>query len=358
MLDSLCATILYFKLTHSGELMNIKSSLVVLFSLLITGHAFAIDPVYEGPDGIRAQVFATNCLDCHSSDKVGPDRNGAPANINWDTYEATQPNAERAIVRAVEEESMPPDGSGIPKLNEEQKAAMLAWQEAGFPRGADATSTDSSFDGTTLRLPVVNVGTQKFDATLELIPVEESPTGFGFELKNAALTTASSENPATYDPETGVVTIPSVNLTKDGATTGTEDARLTLIAGSEPMRFILEEPGFSNISNEATFSFDTNILTLPIVNVGDQKFRATLGLINRPDSPTGAGFVLETSELTTGSSTTEATYDPETGQLSLPYVEVIRNGVNQSPISAEMELVPGTIPLLFNLTSFTSTTPK
>ncbi|WP_027157130.1 c-type cytochrome [Methylobacter luteus] len=337
--------------------MNIKSSLITLFFFLITGQAFAIDPVYEGPNGIRAQVFATNCLACHSSEKVGAARNGAPPNVNYDTYEATEPNAERAIVSAVEEESMPPTGSGIPKLNDEQKAAMLAWQSAGFPREATTppppSATDSSFDGTTLRLPVVNVGDEKFNATLDLIPLEDSPTGSGFELRSAELTTASSDNAATYTPATGIVTIPSVNLTTDGTSVGTEDAQLTLIPNSDPMRFILEEPGFPNISTEASFSFDTNILTLPVVNVGDQTFRATLRLINLETSPTGAGFVLETAELTTASSDNAATYTPETGQVILPFVDLIRNGVSEGPVSAEMQLVEDSQPLEFSLTSFT-----
>lgn len=39
-----------------------------------TNHAFAIDPIYEGANGIREKVFATDCLVCHSSNLTGPDR--------------------------------------------------------------------------------------------------------------------------------------------------------------------------------------------------------------------------------------------------------------------------------------------
>jgi len=332
--------------------MNIKSALTILFLFFTTGHAFAIDPVYEGANGIRAKVFATNCLFCHSSNLTGAARNGAPPSVNWDTFEATIPNASRAIVRAVDQMTMPPSFSGLPVLNEEQKAAMLAWQSAGFPRAA-TVAPNSSFDGTMLTLPVVNVGSQKFNATFGLISLESSPTGFGFELKNAALTTASSQNNATFTPETGQVLIPSVEVTLNGTSLGKENAQLTLVAGSDPLRFILEEPGFSNISTDASFSFDSNILILPVVIVGNQKFQATLRLTNLASSPTGVGFVLESAALTTASSDNAATFSPETGQIFLPFVDLVQNGISQGQVSAEMALVADSNPLLFSLTSFT-----
>lgn len=124
--------------------MNIKSAVAQLFLCLIAGHAVAaIDPVYEGANGIREKVFASNCLGCHSSALTGSARNGAPPSVNWDTYEATLPNAARAIVRAVKMMTMPPSFSGLPKLNEEQQTAMLAWQSAGFPLTATVKPTDS-----------------------------------------------------------------------------------------------------------------------------------------------------------------------------------------------------------------------
>lgn len=335
--------------------MNIKSSLVLLFSFLITGHAFAIDPVYDGPNGIKEKVFATNCLACHSSDKVGAARNNAPPNVNWDTYEATQPNADRAIVRAVEQGSMPPDASGIPKLNEEQKAAMLAWQSAGFPQGAAVTSTNATLDidSNTLKLPVVNVGSQKFNATLRLIPLESSLTGYGFVLENATLTTASSDTAATYTAETGKVLIPSVDVIQNGTVINhATNAELTLVAGTDPMTFSLDKSGLK-IPTTALFSYEANKLGIPVVNVGAQKFSALLKLIQLPSSPTGLGFELEAAQLTTLNSDTPATYDPVTGIVTLPLIELQRNGVTESSVSAEMQLVPGSNPLQFSLTSYT-----
>lgn len=332
--------------------MNIKSSLVLLFSFLITGHAFAIDPVYDGPNGIKEKVFATNCLACHSSELTGTARNGAPADVNWDTYEATLPNAERAIVRAVQEMTMPPAGTR-PKLNEEQKTAMLAWQSAGFPQAAADTSTNATFDGTTLKLPVVNVGSQKFNATLRLIPLTSSPTGVGFVLENAALTTESSDTAATYDSSSGKVLIPSVDVIQNGTVQNqVTNVELTLVAGSDPMTFNLEPSGLE-IPTTAIFSYDENRLALPVVNVGEQKFSAILKLIQLPSSPTGLGFELEAAELTTLTSDTPATYDPASGIVTLPLINLQRNGVTQSSVSAELQLVPGSDPLQFSLTSYT-----
>ena len=332
--------------------MNIKSSLILLFSFLITGPAFAIDPVYEGSNGIREQVFATNCLACHASNLTGAARNGAPPDVTFNTYEAALPNAERAIVRAVEEMAMPPIASG-PLLNEEQRAAMLAWQSAGFPKDAitTAASTDPTFDGTRLRIPVVNIGNQKFNATLRLIPLESSPTGNGFVLENAALTTASSSNPATANPATGKVFVPSVAVIQNGTDIGTVNIQLTLIPGSDPMTFSLDNR--LTVPTNASYSFNTTLLNLPVVIVSGQKFRANLRLVSLGGSPTGVGFVLESAALTSASSDTAATANTATGLVTMPYVELIRDDIIQSAVRAEMRLVPGSNPLLFNLIRYT-----
>jgi glucose/arabinose dehydrogenase len=219
------------------------------------------------------------------------------------------------------------------------------------PLGNSAT-----FDGTKMRLPVVNVGSQKFNAILRLSPLESSPSGYGFKLETAALTSASSATAATFDPATGKVCIPSIDLTQNGL--GQDQAMnvgMTLVAGSDPMTFSLDS-GLTTTTN-AHYSFDTSRLTLPVVNVGEQKFYATLKLVQLETSPTGLAFQLENAELVTVSSVTAATFAPETGQVTLPYVILKRNDAIQSIVRAEMELVDGSDPLLFNLISYTPTAP-
>jgi len=54
-------------------------------------------------------VFDARCIQCHSTERQGPDRNGAPADVNFNTYEVAAANANRAIVR-VQAGTMPPTG--------------------------------------------------------------------------------------------------------------------------------------------------------------------------------------------------------------------------------------------------------
>ena len=56
---------------------------LLLYGLLVSQSVLAIDPVYEGENGIRTNVFETNCLGCHSSDLTGDERNDAPFLVNF-----------------------------------------------------------------------------------------------------------------------------------------------------------------------------------------------------------------------------------------------------------------------------------
>jgi hypothetical protein len=338
--------------------MNIKRVLVLSFSLLVAKQTLAIDPVYEGPDGIRTTVFVTNCLACHSSDKVGADRNGAPPEVNFDTYEAAEPNAERAIVRAVDEMTMPPASSGIPMLTEDQKTAMRAWQSAGFPQ--DAASHNASFDGTTLIVPILNIGGEKFHAIFTATPYTETasnPTGYAFMLNSAVPTSASSDKAATFIPETGRMLLPSVDLIQNGAVQGSGDAEMRWITGSAPMLFVLESPRVPKVSAPATY--DGHFLTLPLVDVGNPNvngtiagYHAILRQVPLLASPFGVGFKLEKLEQTRQSPDNAAIYDLETGQIDLPEIKLVQNGVRRGLMQVNMTLVPGSDPLLFSVTDF------
>jgi hypothetical protein len=129
-----------------------KHALSLLFIFFMADYAFAIDPVYEGANGIKAKVFSTNCLFCHSSTLTGSARQGAPGSINFDTYDAAAANAANAISE-VNERAMPPSGSGIPLLDGDQTAALLAWQSAGFPRvSTTSTTTSVGLSGSSLTI--------------------------------------------------------------------------------------------------------------------------------------------------------------------------------------------------------------
>lgn len=173
-----------------------------------------IVPQYEGGFGILEQVFSINCLSCHSSTKSGADRNGAPAGLNWDDYASAAAHGNRIIARAVTLKTMPPAFSGIPTLDMEQQNAMLAWQAAGFPAILPDSVSDANFDfiSQELTLPVVIVGPDTYEARLRMIPMANSPSGFGFEVFSATKTEATSDKAATYSRSTGDVMIPEVIL--------------------------------------------------------------------------------------------------------------------------------------------------
>jgi hypothetical protein len=65
-----------------------------------------LDPVTW--DGQAGAVFAQYCTQCHSSEVGGSDRNGAPASINFNTFDEALPIAKLADKSSGEGSSMPP----------------------------------------------------------------------------------------------------------------------------------------------------------------------------------------------------------------------------------------------------------
>ena len=216
----------------------------IILYVIYSQTVLAIDPVYEGENGIRAQVFATNCLFCHSSELTGSQRNGAPSSVNWDTFSAAAERGDRAIVRAVDQMSMPPSFRGIPALNQEQKEAMQAWQEAGFPR--IQTNATFDFSNQILTMPVVNVGESIFSATLQLITLPDSVLGFGFVLETAELSEETSTTAASFSPETGIVEMPEIDLLNTNDNANKVSVQMILMPNTAPFTFEVTLVDFIN----------------------------------------------------------------------------------------------------------------
>jgi len=216
----------------------------IILYVIYSHTVFAIDPVYDGDNGIRAQVFATNCLFCHSSELTGSQRNGAPTNVNWDTYSAAAEKGDRAIVRAVEQMGMPPFFSRLPTLNQEQKEAMLAWQQAGFPR--IQTNATFDFSNQKLTLPVVNVNELIYSVTLQLITIPGSALGFGFKLETAELIEETSTTAAIFLPETNVVEMPEIDLLNTSDNANKVSVQMVLMPNIEPFTFEVTLVDFIN----------------------------------------------------------------------------------------------------------------
>ena len=71
------------------------------------------------------------CLGCHSTALGEGQRAGAPSEVNFDTYELVQGQADRIRFRAAENQDMPPQ-SGAQPTNEE-RANIAEWINCGLP---------------------------------------------------------------------------------------------------------------------------------------------------------------------------------------------------------------------------------
>lgn len=152
--------------------------LISITSCLIISQAQAIEPTYDGVDGIRAKVFETNCLACHSSELTGASRNNAPVGADFNTYSVALAHGVPAVNRGVTQANMPPSFSALPALNEEQKQALKNWQALGFPE----KELPTIYSSTTEKLSLPHVYFKdangdislKWQAEMKLIPNQKN----------------------------------------------------------------------------------------------------------------------------------------------------------------------------------------
>lgn len=158
--------------------MNKTSLLTIVASSFVISNAFAIEPVYEGEDGIRAKVFARSCLACHSSGNTGGERNGAPTGVDFDNYTDAVTSGDKAVGRGARLMNMPPSFASVPRLDDEQKQALKNWQALGFPE--HSLPPVFSFSTSTLQLPKIYLKDangdiiQKISAEMALIPNQQT----------------------------------------------------------------------------------------------------------------------------------------------------------------------------------------
>lgn len=75
-------------------------------------------------------ILDQNCIRCHSTGNTGAERNGAPPDVNFNTYELAVANSERANIR-IQAGTMPPTGG----LETAERATFQQWINDGTPRG-------------------------------------------------------------------------------------------------------------------------------------------------------------------------------------------------------------------------------
>lgn len=81
------------------------------------------------PTYSQLAIWST-CTDCHAKTASGGARQGAPSDVNFDTYQAATASAEKAAA-TVNGGSMPPGNERQPTTD--QKTALYAWALCGTP---------------------------------------------------------------------------------------------------------------------------------------------------------------------------------------------------------------------------------
>jgi uncharacterized membrane protein len=111
--------------------------LVIVGALAVAGCGSKLDPVpvLEGCPNTGTvtynqqmkDFFVRNCLTCHST--TSANRNGSPANVNFDSYAAAYPNAKLAN-NLVQAGAMPPSNFGL-FVSKPDRCLMYAWVQQG-----------------------------------------------------------------------------------------------------------------------------------------------------------------------------------------------------------------------------------
>jgi len=109
-------------------------ALAVVGVLAATGCGDKEDPASPGNceineavsyDGQVSTLFDKYCTRCHSS--TASNRNGAPADVNFDTFTDASTSAERANGR-IQAGTMPPNGGAVSTAD---RCAFQAWIDQG-----------------------------------------------------------------------------------------------------------------------------------------------------------------------------------------------------------------------------------
>ncbi len=92
------------------------------------------------------------------------------------------------------------------------------------------------------------------------------------------------------------------------------------------------------------------MLTLPSVQVGPDQYNAQLLLQAMPNTPLGWGFLLQNAVKRSANDAAAATSTYAAEIVTMPEVDLLNNPSGQGKVKAQMKLIPGSNPLLFELT--------
>ena len=89
-----------------------------------------VDCTMTVPTYAQVSLLSSVCSTCHSSEKTGAARNGAPTTINFDTFATAKANAGKGV-EEVFGGSMPPNGVAV---DEAMKTAFYKWGLCNTPQ--------------------------------------------------------------------------------------------------------------------------------------------------------------------------------------------------------------------------------
>ncbi len=153
-----------------------------------------------------------------------------------------------------------------------------------------------------------------------------------YDLTNVEVTVIDEDNFSLA----GDVALASELASMLGATEGTDvgDFTFTTIASESP------EP--------ASYSFNSEILTLPAIQVGNQTYAASFRAVILDSGQ--YSFELKNIELTAEPNNVDAVLDTDTGLLRIPQVVLVGGNGENNKLYVEMQLIPGHFPSAFILT--------
>ncbi len=115
--------------------MRLAGPIAVLLAVLGCGGGANVDFCTDAPTfsrDIRPTIVEEKCIQCHSSSLVGSARAGAPADLNFDTFESTQASLE-VFADAISSGREPPMGLNPPILTTaEERDRVSKWRMCGF----------------------------------------------------------------------------------------------------------------------------------------------------------------------------------------------------------------------------------
>jgi hypothetical protein len=110
---------------------------LALVLLLGCGDGTQVDFCTDAPtftNQIRPTLVEEKCIQCHSEGLLGPARNGAPNELNFDTYDSTEPHL-AAFADAISSGREPPMGLDPPLITTAAERELVAkWRMCGFKR--------------------------------------------------------------------------------------------------------------------------------------------------------------------------------------------------------------------------------